>query len=130
MEIDLEKASLDDILNELHKYAPYGQGNKEVVFRINNFGLSPRNGHFYKTIGEQGQHIKLFGNQSAAIGFDMADKYIESEQSKILDVVGTISENRFMGNKEIQIRIVDFVPHKSEKLNKLSSLLAMKLKEI
>lgn len=130
LEIDLEKASLDDILNELHKYAPYGQGNKEVVFRINNFGLSPRNGHFYKTIGEQGQHIKLFGNQSAAIGFDMADKYIESEQSKILDVVGTISENRFMGNKEIQIRIVDFVPHKSEKLNKLSSLLAMKLKEI
>lgn len=130
LEIDLASVSLNEVISELKKYAPYGNGNPEIVFKIKGFNLSPRNGVFYKPMGESGQHLKLFGNKCSAIGFDMTEKYIERACAKELDLIGTISENVFMNISESQISFCDFEAHKSQKITKLASLLELKLKNI
>ena len=53
------------------------------------------------------EHIKLFGNKFSAVGFGLAAKF-DPAIGKTVTCVGTLSENRFRGNTELQIEMQDF----------------------
>jgi len=105
LEIDAE--NVPDVLNKLKEFAPYGEGNRPPVFKINNFKCMPNNGKLFQIMGSDGRTLKLFGNKCSAVGFDSAEKFNSLNMPKIIDIIGTISENNY-GKTEPQIEICDF----------------------
>lgn len=105
-DLEIEAADMKSAIQELKKYKPFGEGNAPIVFKIKKFGLSPRAGAFYKLMGKNNEHVKLFGNGFSAIGFNLANKL--NDESKEITCVGTLSENSFRGKTEIQVEMADF----------------------
>jgi single-stranded-DNA-specific exonuclease len=60
------------------------------------------------------QHIKFSlvqGNiQFSGIGFNMAGKFSLLDKKLPLDIVFTLEENEWNGNKQLQLKMIDFRP--------------------
>ena len=122
-DIETSVENIAETLDELAIYAPYGQGNPEIVFLFKDFVLSPSYGKFFTTLGDSDQHLKLFGKGVTAIGFGMTEKYIKMGMPKKVDIVGTVNVNWFMGKSTTQIEIIDFVDSSTFKTTELQKLL-------
>lgn len=92
---------------------PFGPENMRPVFITKNccdFGYS-------KILKET--HIKFVLRQQETIlngiGFNMADKFSLMQNQRPIDVVFTLDENEWNGNKTIQLKVVDI--RASERLN-------------
>lgn len=113
-DIEIDASKISSTIEELEKYAPFGEGNPEIVFKIKDFMLSPRmngdtdTGKCAKRMGDKGQHIKLFGVDASAICFDMTETYIAMNCPKKVEVIGTLSQNFFRGKATNQIETMDF----------------------
>ena len=122
LEYDLE-IRVEDIprlIEELKKYAPYGQGNKRPVFLIREFRLAPKDNLFFKFLGEDS--IRVHGNGCTAVGFGIRDKFI-GDYPSVIDIVGTLTENRFMKRTENQIEILDIkIPEKENTCSLMDSI--------
>lgn len=125
-DLEIKATELESALAEVQKYEPYGQGNPKPVFYIKDCILSPRASAYYKTMGAHNEHLKLFGNNCAYVGFDMVERYYELSNPLKIDVVGVVSENCFMGKGETQIEMEYFDVSKA---SFAKSLLAQKLAE-
>ena len=94
----------------LLQFDPFGLGNREPVFRVNNLKLTgpPR------CVGDTKAHLKLNvrhkdgGNALGAIGFSMGDK-IELLQSpeNTYEALACVQENTFRGRTSIQLKLDD-----------------------
>ncbi|MDB5192173.1 MAG: recJ [Segetibacter sp.] len=95
--------SLYNIINQME---PYGPENMRPVFIVKNVLNS---GHS-KVVKEN--HIKFSLKQDnysfSGIGFNMATKFNLLEQKKPLDVVFTLDENEWNGEKSLQLKVCDF----------------------
>lgn len=122
MEYDLEIQvnEIPQAIQELKKYAPYGSGNKPITFLIRNFRVSPENGYF-TSIGENG--IKLHGNNCCAVSFSMRSRYIEDGMPSVIDIIGHLSEKRYMKYTSNQIEILDYRISAEVKKNTLMSMI-------
>ena len=109
------KEQCEKAVASLEACAPYGEGNPEPVFLIRNIQLIPKEGKFYKLMGNHEQHIKLFGNNVDFVAFDLAHKYFELGEPVKIDLVGTLGVNYFNNNLYYQIEVIDFEP--SQKIN-------------
>jgi single-stranded-DNA-specific exonuclease len=90
----------------IHQMEPYGPENMRPVFVVRNVVDSGNS----KLIKEQ--HIKFClkqnNNSFKGIGFNMAEKFYLIESKKPLDVVFTLEENEWNGQKMLQLKIHDF----------------------
>ena len=126
-DLEIKTDEIGEVMNELKKYAPFGEGNPNPVFKVCDFKLLPRNGKFFSFLGTDASTIKFFGNNCCAIGFDLASKYGTLGNPKTINIVGKISENHF-SRTEIQIEITDFESVNSEtEKSSLAKTLASKL---
>jgi single-stranded-DNA-specific exonuclease len=87
---------------------PFGPENMRPTFIAKNcydFGYSKilKEAHI-KFVLKQGEKV-LNG-----IGFNMADKFLLLEKNNKVDIVFTIDENIWNGNKSIQLKIIDVKP--------------------
>ena len=124
-DLEIESNDIESTLNELQKYAPFGEGNKEIVFLIKDFMLSPRMKGCFDTLGADNQHLKLFGVNANGIGFNMAKRYNEIGQPKKLNIVCTLSTNYFMGRASTQVELINIENASTEiKKTDMASLLA------
>lgn len=128
-DLEIEEKDIANALETVKKYAPYGEGNPRILFRVKNFVLSPRLGQFSKIMGEENEHIKLFGKGFSAIGFGLVSKYDEN-LSKKCSCIGSLSENNFRGTIEAQIEMIDFVHENTAEKSELAKLLSEKLKSL
>lgn len=109
IEIDAEinfdciKPTFYNILTEME---PYGPENMRPVFLCRNVcdkGYS-------KIVKEE--HIRFVLSQNnfsfTGIGFNMAKKFSKMAKSAPLDIIFTIDENEWMGEKNLQLRVIDF----------------------
>lgn len=119
-DLEIEASDVPAVYEELSKYAPYGEGNPKIVFKINGFRLAPKRGKFSTRLGD-GSIVRLFGSDCDAIGFGLADRYEMSGSPRLLNLYGVISPNSFNGIIYKQIEMKDF-EKKSEPL-KPSSLM-------
>lgn len=107
-DLEIEASDIPDVIDELSNFEPFGQGNADIVFKVNQFSVIPRYGTYKKLIGEDNSIVKIYSNNTTAIGFDMADGMHNIEQPKILDLIGTLSNNYFRGEIEHQLEFIDF----------------------
>lgn len=114
LEYDLEITveQIPQVLNELKKFAPYGNGNKAPVFLIKQFRVSFTDTAF-QAVGENG--IKIHGNNCCAVSFSMKDRYLKDKMPITMDIVGHLGEKRYMKYVTNQIEILDYrVPEKEK----------------
>lgn len=93
---------MKELYKETRMYAPYGEGNKPLVFRYNGFSGVP------KIMGKTKSHFKIEGAGISVLGFYLADKWEELGKPATIDVIGTLSMNVFNGKSTPQLEIIDF----------------------
>ena len=129
-DIEVNAHQVPAVMQKLKLFAPFGEGNPQPVFKVNNVRLAPRGGKFYRLMGNESQHIKMFGQSCDIVGFDMATQYKEAKEPPCIDALGYISENRFGASTTLQIELIDFHPKEAETTkSRLATVLAQKMKE-
>jgi len=112
MEIDLEISADDigwDLMNELKKMEPFGEGNREPVFLAKNIFVVD-----CKICGNGSKHLKLSlrGNDNSpkifdSIGFGFGNKFPNIKNGDNIDIVFNLKEDNWNGNKKIQMNLID-----------------------
>ncbi len=124
-DLEISASQIPSMIEELDKYEPFGEGNAHIVFKVNDFSVVPRYGAYKKLMGADESIVKIYASQVTAIGFDMAKKMEKIAQPKLLNLVGTLSDNYFNGSVEHQIEFCDFV---QSDVKKVATPLAERLK--
>lgn len=105
-DIEISASELAEAITELAKYEPFGEGNAAPVFKVSGFTVVPSYGKFVSFLGD-GTIAKICGqNETEAIGFDMKGRF--EKDPKNLDLLGSLSVNRFGGKSRIQVEFTDF----------------------
>ncbi|RYF87667.1 MAG: single-stranded-DNA-specific exonuclease RecJ, partial [Chitinophagaceae bacterium] len=106
--IDAE-VKLKDLTNSFHniisQMEPFGPDNTKPVFVVKNVTDTG----FSKVVKDL--HLKLVITQEnivfSGIGFNLASRYKEIEGKHPVDVVFTLDENEWNGNKNLQLKVID-----------------------
>lgn len=107
-DLEIEEKDVPDILPEILRYAPFGEGNPRIIFKIKEFEPTPRYGSTYKT--GKADMLKLSGKycpSAISFGAELRDWYLTS-MPQMLDIVGYISDNHWGGKFEPQIETIEF----------------------
>lgn len=107
-DLDVSAKDVPALLEELAKYAPYGEGNPEPVFHISDYELMPTAQGFARAIGKNGEHLKLFNSYANGIAFGMAKKFEDMGSPRYLQVYCNLSYNYFRGEFNPQAEIIEF----------------------
>lgn len=107
-DLSIPANKVEDVLKEVQRYAPYGEGNPEPVFLIPDVYLSPKGGQISRYMGKQAEHVKLYGPGFSAVCFGRSSDYRNMGCPSHLDFVGTLSRNVFRYSSEIQLETIDF----------------------
>ena len=101
-DLELVENSLDALMEEQQRFAPYGEGNPKPIFhRVCN--IDPA------TVNYLGQnaHIKFISEGVTFLGFNIAKKYRELGEPSVFHVSGTLEESWFRGERSYQFQIAD-----------------------
>ncbi len=98
-----------DLMLELKKLEPFGEGNSEPVFVARNLVIEE-----IKIVGNGSKHLKflLRGESGSAkvfdaIAFGFGGKVEDFREGDRIDAVFNLNEDEWNGNKKIQIKIID-----------------------
>jgi single-stranded-DNA-specific exonuclease len=99
------------LFEDIVKFSPFGQGNDMPIFLTKNLKvLSSRE------VGQNNKHLKIFINNHLdevtcsldCIGFSLSEAWRgKLKTGDVIDLVYQIDENRWNGNRELQLKIVD-----------------------
>lgn len=103
-DLELDFDTLDETMEELNKYAPYGEGNARPVFH-----LTYECDGVGKKIGDL-SHFMIKDSYMSIMGFGLAEKWEDLGQPTKLDMVGYISESMWNGKVSRKFELVDFEP--------------------
>lgn len=121
-DLEIPLSDVASSLKELDKYAPFGEGNPQIRFKVTGFECSPVNGKFSKPMGPHMEHIRFYGKDVSAVGFDLAERYQSDGEPKIMDFVGMLGNNYFKGRAYNQIEVIDYKKKEKEKTKLNQSL--------
>ena len=98
-DLEINAEELPNYFLDIERFAPFGQGNPDIVFYIKNFPVSS------ERFLQGGETVKLVSKYATAIGFGMGNEYKEMDKPKYVDLIGTLSKNSFMGTITKQVEI-------------------------
>ena len=104
-DLELDMDNMDTICEELSSFAPFGEGNPQVVFHT-TCNIDPMN---YRRIGD-GTHFMVRCPNITLMGFGLADKYEQMGSPAAIECVGYLSESWFNDRKSYKFEVVDFAP--------------------
>ncbi|MEA2065048.1 MAG: single-stranded-DNA-specific exonuclease RecJ [Patescibacteria group bacterium] len=99
------------VFDELNKFRPFGQANQQPIFLTRNLKVLSS-----KEVGQNGNHLKIFVNSHNeqvarnldCIGFGIAKNWRGNlKAGNFIDLAYNIDENRWNGNRELQLKVVD-----------------------
>lgn len=97
------------LVSEIKKMAPFGEGNKEPVFLLENLVVQS-----VRTVGNGDKHLKLALRSDDAdqrvfdaIGFNLGTKFPDLAAGNKVDAVFQLEENVWNGKTSIQLKLVD-----------------------
>lgn len=112
IEIDAEILPKDldfELAESLRKFEPFGEGNEEPLFLMKNLEVGD-----LRTVGNGEKHLKLSLKASdgtpkifEAIGFNLTNGFSHLKKGDKIDIVFTISEDNWNGNRKIQLKLID-----------------------
>ena len=108
-DLEIEAEDIPILIDEVVNYAPYGNTNEQIIFKIKNY--TPDNCSLFN----ENQGIRFKNEYATALSFDGAQKYsAELNSPSNIDIIGTISLNYYKEWVSNQIRIIDFdIPYKA-----------------
>ena len=93
------------LFQSLRKLSPFGYGNPEPTFAAINVTVIGM-----RRVGADQKHLKISVSQEEskfdAILFNY-DQSLEVKTGDLVDIVYTISENEWQGNKKLELKIKD-----------------------
>lgn len=98
--------NLRKMFEETEKYQPFGEGNPEIVFRIDNIDIVGKKRYkadgvdYYQFMGANKQHVKLFANGFQLIWFGGAEEYKKMGCPLKVSVLGTLNENVYVPDRD------------------------------
>lgn len=123
-DLTIDAKDIPSTLEELEKFAPFGEGNPEVVFYIKNFSI------LNVKYMQEGRTVKLAGSTANAVCFDMGQEYKDLGEPKIVDFIGSLSKNCFLNNISNQIEVKKIIPKTTQKpMTSMAEMLAKMAKE-
>lgn len=94
---------------KVEKIAPYGEANPEPVFLIRHMNVIEM-----RTVGNGEKHLKLYlesalekGIKFHAIGFNFGEWSNKLKPGSLIDIVFTLTANRWNGHCNLEFKIVD-----------------------
>lgn len=117
--------NLRKMFEETEKYQPFGEGNPEIVFRIDDIDIVGKKRYkadgvdYYQFMGTNKQHVKLFAKGFQLIWFGGAEEYKNMGCPLRVSVLGTLNENVYVPDREaiprkeyrtLQIQVTDLKP--------------------
>lgn len=112
IEIDTEIETKNinwEFFEEVEKIAPYGEANPEPVFLLRNMNVIEM-----RTVGNGEKHLKLRlesskekGRKFNAIGFNFGEWLNKLKIGGTIDIVFTLTANRWNGSCNLEFKIVD-----------------------
>ncbi|EKD56783.1 MAG: hypothetical protein ACD_58C00093G0006 [uncultured bacterium] len=97
------------LLEQIKKFEPFGMGNPRPVFMSKRLAISD-----LQLVGKNGKHLKIklkTKNEKLkiidGIIFNCAEYIKDLKKSDVCDIVYSIEENEWNGNKSIQLNIID-----------------------
>lgn len=100
LKIDAKQISL--ALDNLDVYEPFGQGNPEIVFYIENFVIT-------ETKYLQGDSVRFRSGSGNAVCFGMGEEYKKMGEPKVVNLIGTLSRNCFLNNISNQVEVTRII---------------------
>ena len=100
-----------DVLSWILKFEPYGQGNSAPLFLAEGFSIQG-----IKLVGNGEKHLKLKlrsvidGKDNKffdAVWFNVPENFRKMQKDDKIDIVFTMEENEWNGNKNIQLKLKD-----------------------
>lgn len=98
-----------DLVDDLEKLKPFGEGNAEPVFVMKNMLV-----HEKRIIGNGNKHLKFFLMPTSgspkifeAISFNGFEKFEHIVAGNQVDIVCNVQKDEWNGNKRIQFMVVD-----------------------
>lgn len=106
-EIKAKELNLE-FIREISKLEPYGVGNAKPLFTIKNVQI---NNSGTKICGKDHSHLRFSGKKDGVflngIGFSLAEKYQDIEESGLVDIAFCADINEYNGRISPQMRIED-----------------------
>lgn len=110
--IDLELFAEDidiDLVEDLKKMEPFGQGNEKPVFLMKNLIIRE-----LRWVGNGEKHLKLFLHPSGggpkifeAIGFNLSERFNLLKGGDKINLLFNLEQDEWNGSKKIQMKIID-----------------------
>jgi single-stranded-DNA-specific exonuclease len=92
-----------ELIDELVKFAPFGENNREPVFLTKNLIVDDIN-----TMGTNNKHLRLVLGGKKFVGFGLADRFFgEIKIGQKVEAVYKLGVNEWNGTREIQCQVVD-----------------------
>lgn len=111
-DIDCPIDRIEELDGFIARLEPYGQGNPELVVRIDNipFEMDKFTKLHFKNMGSNGQHVKLKAKNCSFVWWNGAEEYKALGKPKKASVLCTLGYNVWNGNKTVQAQIIAMVP--------------------
>ncbi len=96
---------------DLKKFTPFGEGNSQPRFLTRGVKVFSS-----REVGQNGGHLKIFAGEEKesgicsrdCIGFGLGEKWGKKiKAGDVIDLVYEVEENRWNGNRELQLRVID-----------------------
>lgn len=110
IDIRIEPAHLTmDFLSDILSFAPFGQGNPEPVFLIENLRIKS-----VRFVGAGNKHLKIVfrpdgerGKSIDGIAFSLGERFPDLKEGDRVSVVFQLSENTWNGTTLLQLKVID-----------------------
>lgn len=111
-DIEIYENEIKSAIEESKPYAPFGEGNPQIKFKIKNYKTMPVGNKMFGVLKEK--HLKFCGACSEALWFGAVQKYQSMGTPSVFDITGTIGENHFNGKVTPSIEIISIEPIKTK----------------
>lgn len=103
---DLEDFS-EDLLDEMAKLEPFGEGNPEPIFELKNVKTAE-----VRAVGKEGNHLRmvvqdLSGQRMTLVAFSAPEKWLNTPVNSTISVVVQVIRNEWNGRVFVEGRILD-----------------------
>ncbi len=126
-DLEIKAQDIPDVIKELDKFEPFGNGNPTPIFKVDDYSVNPKNGNYINKVTSDYDITKLFYKKDiVAIGFDMSSRF-NNVVPKNISLIGSLSLKCFNGTVTNQCEFVDF---KTGETKMVTTPLAEKLKKM
>ena len=126
-----DRNAIRQIIEDVDRFRPYGQGNPAPVIYLKNLALIPQVGNqYFRYLGEGNAAVKLNSVELDCISFEDVTKYEKMGSPAIINAVGTLTKSYYMGNTRDQLEFFEIEPGtEKRKQSTLAALIAKKAAE-